>query len=123
MSVEMSRAARSVWLFSFYLIALGGVLMVAPGWFLQLFRLPSTDEVWIRVVGLLVVVLSYYYWRAARAELTLFIRATMHARWIVFVGLSALAVAGLGPAILIAFGAVDSLAATWTWLGLRADSA
>ena len=50
----MSRAAVSLFVFGIYLLLLGTVLMVAPNAFLALFGLPSTHDVWIRVVAMLV---------------------------------------------------------------------
>ena len=55
----MSSAARSVYAFSFYLFALGFVLTVAPNLLLRIFGIPETNEVWIRVVGMLVLLLGW----------------------------------------------------------------
>jgi hypothetical protein len=47
----MSRAATSIFVYSFYLIVQGVLLPVIPNVALGLFGLPSTQEVWVRVLG------------------------------------------------------------------------
>ena len=117
----MSKAAVTVFAFSIYLFGLGGVLISVPNLLLSLFRIPPTEEVWIRVVGVLVVLLGYYYLTAARNEQTPIIRATVIGRLVVLVSFIVFVLLGLAPSALILFGVVDALAATWTGLGLRAD--
>jgi hypothetical protein len=56
----MSKAARTIQIWSFYLIALGLILLVVPNLLLGLFGIPATNEVWIRVVGMLLLILAYY---------------------------------------------------------------
>lgn len=118
----MSAAARSVFVFALYLFGLGLVLLVAPNLLLRTFGLAETDDVWVRVVGMLVVLLGYYYVRGAREELTSFLRWTVHARSAVLVFFVAFVALGFAPPILIAFGAIDAAAAVWTALALRADA-
>ncbi len=66
----MSNSARSVLVFGIYLAVLGLVLLTVPNFLLVVFTLPSTNEVWIRVVGMLVLFLGFYYSQAARKEMT-----------------------------------------------------
>ena len=119
----MSKAALSVWIFSFYLYALGAVLLIVPNLLLGLFGLPSTDEVWIRVVGMLVLILGYYYMTVGRNDLTPMIKATVFGRWGVLIFFIAFVIEGFAPPVLILFGVIDAAAATWTALSLRADAA
>ncbi|MEJ2189565.1 MAG: hypothetical protein P8Y93_09150 [Acidobacteriota bacterium] len=119
----MSKSAFSVFVFSIYLFALGATLVAIPNVLLQLFGLPETGEVWIRVVGVLVLVLGYYYQGAARGELTDFLRWTVHARLAVLVFFTAFAVIGLVSPVLVLFGTVDAMGGLWTALALRADRA
>lgn len=117
----MSYAARSVLVFSIYLYLLGAVLVAAPNLFLSLFGIAVTTEVWIRVVGMLVIILGFYYSTAARNELTPFLRATVIGRFAVVVFFTAYVVLGFAPPILILFGVIDAAAGVWTGLALRAD--
>jgi hypothetical protein len=95
------------------------ILLVAPNFLLGLFFLPHTAEVWIRVVGVLVLILSFYYTQAARKEMTDFLRWTVYARSAVIVFFAAFVLLGLAGLPLILFGAVDLLGAIWTGLALR----
>jgi len=117
----MSKAAFSVFVFSFYLFALGLILVVIPNVLLSLFRVPETTEVWVRVVGMLVLILGFYYSTAARNELTSFLRATVYGRLAVLIFFIAFVALGLAPPILIMFGVIDAAAATWTGVALRAQ--
>jgi len=115
----MSKAAISVFVFSIYLFVLGFVLVAIPNLLLSLFRFPETNEVWIRVVGMLVVVLGYYYSTAAQNELTAFIRASVVGRYSVLLFFVAFVVLEFAPPTLILFGVIDAAAATWTGVALR----
>jgi hypothetical protein len=118
----MSKTATSVFVFGVYLIFLGLGFLILPNTLLPLFGLPTTSEVWIRVMAMLLLLLAYYYIRTARQELTFVFRLTVHARAAVIVFFVAFALLGLGPWILVLFGAIDLLAALWTAWALRADS-
>ena len=65
----MSAAARSLQVWSIYLVALALVLLVAPNPLLGAFRMAPTSEVWIRVVGMMIAFVGVYYWVAAATEL------------------------------------------------------
>lgn len=119
----MSGAARSVLVFAAYLSALGVWLLLSPNSMLRLFGLPDARDVWIRVVGMLVLILSFYYGSAARRDLTEFFQWTVYARASVIVFFAAFALTGLAPAILLLFGVVDLLAAGWTQAALASDRA
>lgn len=115
----MSRAAKSLFVFGVYLCGLGLTLLLAPNWLLRVFGAPATNEVWIRVNGMLVLCLSFYYVQAARHGLTTFIRWTVWARLAVIVYFAAFVLLLSAPKPLLLFGLVDLLAALWTWLALK----
>lgn len=119
----MSRSAMSVFVFSIYLYVLGFVLVVTPDTLLRIFRFPEADGLWIRVVGMLVIILGFYYSHAARAEIRPFLLWTVIGRTSVLLFFIAFVVAGLAPPVLIAFGVIDFAAAMWTLFALRSDAA
>jgi hypothetical protein len=119
----MSKSAMSVFVFAIYLMLLGLILLVVPNLLLAIFGIPETGEVWIRVVGMLAVILGYYYTQAARNDLTVFFRATVCGRTAVLLFFIAFVVLDLAPPILVVFGVIDAAGAIWTALCLRAAPA
>ena len=115
----MSKAATSVLVFSIYLFFLGAILVAVPNLLLRVFGFPETGDVWIRVVGVLVLVLGYYYCNAARNDVTAFLRWTVHGRFSVLAFFGVFVLLDFAPPTLILFGIIDAAAATWTAFALR----
>jgi hypothetical protein len=115
----VSKAAFTVHAFGIYLIVLGVGLVVFPNALLGLFLMPETNEVWIRVVGLLVFNIGIYYIYAAKCEARELFRASVFTRTLVLVGFVAFALTGLAKPMLVVFGLVDFLAGLWTWRALK----
>lgn len=118
---RMSKVARSLLAFGIYLVALGLFLLIAPNTLITLFGLPETHDVWIRVVGMLLVFLAYYDIQAARHELANFFRWSVIARATVIVFFAVFVLLKWVEPILLLFGAVDLGGALWTHLALRQD--
>jgi hypothetical protein len=120
---ELSGPARTIFVFGAYLLLLGALLVVAPNFLLGLFRIAPTTEVWIRVLGAVVLILGAYYVLAALAELHAFMRWTVALRASVVLFFLAFVLSGLAPAALILFGLVDLAGAAWTaWALWRAST-
>ncbi|HEX4934199.1 MAG TPA: hypothetical protein VFV33_13510 [Gemmatimonadaceae bacterium] len=117
----MSPPARTVFAFACYLFVLGLLLLLAPNTLLALFHIPPTTEVWIRVVGMLVLFLGVYYTVAARAECRPVLLWSARLRTSVFFFFAAFVLAGLAPAVLLVFGVIDVAGALWTFGALRKD--
>ncbi len=118
----MSASAKSLLVFGGYLIGMGLGFVFMPNVLLGLLGFPATDEVWSRVVGMLALILAFYYIMAARANLRPFIQWTVYARAAVFAFFTGFVVAGLAGPILILLGAVDLAAALWTGWALRKEA-
>jgi hypothetical protein len=118
----MGRGAFSVFVFGIYLFAVGVSLVVVPNAFLGVAGLPPTGEVWIRVVGVLVLCIATYYTLAARAGITAFLRWTVGVRVGVTVLFTAFVALRLVAAPLLVFAVIDLAGAVWTALALRADA-
>jgi hypothetical protein len=118
---KLSKSARSIFVFGLYFWLLGACLLIAPNLLLGIFQIPSTDEVWIRVVGMLIFLLGVYYVLAARKEMTDFFRWTVYVRASVILFLITFVLLGFVKPILILIGVVDFLGAIWTGMALRAS--
>ena len=117
----MSKSARSLFVFGWYVGVLGLVLVTMPNPLLQIFQLSTTNEVWIRVVGMLLIILCFYYTQVARKELREFIQWTVYGRSAVVLFFAAFVLLKYVSPILILFGVVDLLGAIWTGLALRCE--
>ena len=121
----MSRAAKSIFFFGIYVISLGVLLVVAPNVLLRFFSVPETSEVWIRVVGVVVLLIGYYYVRAAidNKGMTKFFRWTIYTRSSVIVFFTVFVLLNYVKPTLILFGVFDLAGAIWTALALRSRMA
>jgi Kef-type K+ transport system membrane component KefB len=117
----MSKSARSVFVFGLYVAVLGIMMIVIPNVLLRAIHRPSTTEVWIRVVGMFLVYLGFYYTQAARKEMTDFFRWTVYTRSTVIVFFAAFVLLGFSGPPMIMFGVIDLLGAIWTGLALRSQ--
>lgn len=117
----MSRAATSLVAFGVYLLTLGATLVLAPNQFLALFGFPSTSDVWLRVVGMLLIYLGSYDILAAKREWRSFFILSVYLRASVIVFFAAFVALGWVQPMLLLFSAVDLAAAIWTALALRRD--
>lgn len=117
----MSRAARSVFVFSFYLFATAATLILAPNLLLRTLGVAPTTEPWIRVLGVVVAVIGTYYFSCARSGSIPFFRATLPGRFGVLLGFSGLVALGYAPTPILLFGLVDAAGAIWTWRALLRD--
>lgn len=118
----MNRAEKSLFVFGLYLCGLGLVLLLFPNLLLHFFGAQPTKEVWIRINGMFVICLAFYYVQAARHGLTLVIRWTVWARGAVILYLTAFVLLVGAPKALLLFGLIDLLSATWTFIALKNDA-
>ena len=117
----MSRSARTLFVFGIYLLLLGPALIFVPNALLSVFGVPPTDEVWIRVVGVLAMTLGFYDVVAARHELKNYFRATVIARLMVLLVFAAFVIIDLVHPALLIFGFIDCAGAIWTATSLVAE--
>lgn len=112
----MSASALSVFVFGIYLIVAGAGFLFIPNSLLPIFKMPKTEEPWIRIMALLVILLGCYYVVAAQNELTVFFWSTVVGRFAILLGFALLVIAKKAKPVLITFGLVDAAGAIWTML-------
>ena len=117
----MSKAAISVFIFGVYAIILGIICFTIPNWLLNLFGFPTTDEVWFRVMGMLIFHYGTYFILAARKEFDVFFRWSVYPRSSVIIFFIIFVLADLVKPILLFFGVIDLLAGLWTFFALRSS--
>ena len=110
----MSKVSKSIYYFGIYMIIVGTSLVFIPNLLLQLANLPTTDQVSIRLGGLLSAILGGYYIQAAKNNLTLFYRATVYGRFIFAFGVLTFVLFNFVKPILLIISVVDVLGALLT---------
>ena len=114
----MSAAALSIFVFAIYLIVMGTGFYIIPNAILPIFKFPKTDEPWIRALGMVILILGFYYIIAAQNELSSFFWATIVGRFGVLILLSALVISKKAKPTIILFGIIDAAGGVWTLLSL-----
>ncbi len=117
----MSNSSKTIWYFSFYLFVIGAVLVLAPNLMLKVFGMTPTDEVWIKVVGMLVLLIGVLYYQAAQQKLHGIYRFMAYNRVLVLLFFIAFVLLGWAEWQLMLFGGVDAAGALWTWMALRKE--
>src|SRR5262245_42123837 len=100
----MSGAARSILVVGIYVTVLGALLATVPDLVIAPFGFPPVRDPWIRVLGVVAVVLGGYYIAAGRQGSTAFFRWTVWGRALVLAGFALLVIAGQVAPPLILFG-------------------
>ncbi|ODV00878.1 MAG: hypothetical protein ABT20_15750 [Rubrivivax sp. SCN 70-15] len=115
----MTRPARTLLVFGIYLACVGLALMFVPNVVLRLFAMPVTQEVWIRIVGMLALYLAVYDLAAARGNWAGFIALSIPLRLVVIVFFGLFVLLASAPPMLLLFALPDFAFALWTWVALR----
>jgi len=112
-----------MYLFGWYVIFDGLFLVIAPEVALRVLGLSEQGSGWLRVMGMVVTFLGWYYLNLAKLEVTPFFRITTHTRMAVPFVLGVFVLAGWVPPVIIAFAIGDFAGGLWTWFALRKDEA
>jgi hypothetical protein len=115
----MTPAAKSLYFFSIYLLLLSVLLIAIPNTVLTLTSMPETNEVWIRIVGVLVFSLGIYYYFMAPTNHVLFMTLTAYLRALIIVWFALFVFLGWVSPMLMLFGVIDLIGAVWTFMALR----
>ncbi len=115
----MKMSSISIAVFAAYLFCLGLILIFIPNPVIAFFGFPPTTEVWIRILGYILGALAFYYFMAVRENSKSFYRWSVYARLPILPTFAAFVYAGVGPPIILLFGAFDSGCAVWTWHALN----
>jgi hypothetical protein len=123
MNKSLSKPARTMVVYGWYVILfLALPFLFVPQLILPLAGMAAPTDVWVRVLGMTVLFLGFYYIQMGRHELTQFFRWSVVARLLVPVFFVVFVLLGLAPPVLIAFTIPDIIFAAWTALSLRGES-
>ena len=117
----MTRSAKSIFYFGFYVIGLGILLIFFPNPLLQLVAVPATNEVWIRLAGMLLIFMGFFYMMAGRTNTVAFFRWTLVTRSAAVFFVTGFVLAGLISPVIYLFWLGDLAGALWTFFALRGE--
>jgi hypothetical protein len=115
----MQKIYKSLYAQLAYVILSGLPLIFFPNVLLKILGFEPTQEIWIRILGLLVLILSIYYYRLAKYGNDKTVMATVLGRLAFCTGLVLFVIVGIGKPMLLGFAFVESLFALWTWQEVR----
>jgi hypothetical protein len=115
----MQKIYKSLYAQVAYVILSGVSLIFFPNFLLKILGFEPTQEIWIRILGLLVLILSIYYDRLAKYGNDKTVMATVLGRAAFCTGLVLFVIIGIGKPMLLGFAFVESLFAFWTWQEVR----
>jgi len=118
----MTRAARSIHVFSFWILLCGVFLLFFPGVLLDLARIRMEPDILARLFGMVLLFNACYYFMAGRhEEMRAFYGWTVYTRALALAIVVVLVIIDLAEPIVIPFVLVDALGAAWTSWALRKD--
>ncbi len=102
-----------------YVLLTGLQLIFVPNLLLSMFGFDATSEIWIKVLGIVVLSLSIIYYTVSKSGNDDVVRATMWSRLFVGIGFILLALTGQAKLSIILFAGIDIVTAVWTWFELK----
>ncbi|MBT3239957.1 MAG: hypothetical protein HON98_04335 [Chloroflexi bacterium] len=117
----MSRAGKSVYYFGYYVFGMGLLLLFISNLLLPIVNVPTTDEVWIRLVGMLLLVLGLFYRVVGKNNFLPGIHLTLVTRSLAFFVILGFIYFGFISWVIFLFWLGDLAGVIWTWRALKAD--
>jgi hypothetical protein len=94
-------------------------LIFVPNMLLGMFGFEPTSEIWIKVLGMVLLSLSLVYYGIIQSGDKNILKITIYSRLIVVVGFAILVATGQAATPLILFAGIDLATAIWTWFELK----
>ena len=94
-------------------------LIFVPNMLLGMFGFEPTSEIWIKVLGVVLIAFVLVYFGVILYGNKDLIRISIYSRLIVVVGFGLLVATGQAATPLILFAGIDLATAIWTWFELK----
>ena len=105
-----------------YVVLTGLQLIFVPNMLLSMFGFEPTSEIWIKVLGIVILPLAFVYHSISKQNNRDVVLATVKSRLFVGFGFLLLVLFGQAKPALILFAGVDIATAIWTWFELKKAS-
>lgn len=94
-------------------------LIFIPNTLLGMFGFEPTNEIWIKVFGVVLLSLGVVYYGIIKYGNDEVVTFTIWSRILVGVGFTLLAITGVAPMMLILFAGIDVVTAIWSWFEVK----
>jgi hypothetical protein len=105
-----------------YVIITGLQLIFIPNQLIGMFGFEETHEVWIQVLGIVVLPLAAIYYAISKQGNREIVFSTIISRGFVGIGFILLALTGQTKMSIILFAGIDIATAIWTWIELKREA-
>lgn len=119
--IQMTHSAKSVLVFGVYLTLVGATLLIIPNVFLTVIGVANTDEVWIRLSGILLMALSVYYIVSAKYNLPIIFKVTTYIRCSIILFFSAFVYLQMMQPVMLVFAVIDFAGGAWTYFAMKKE--
>lgn len=119
----MKQSTLSMLVFAIYMAFLSIAFVLIPAPFVTFFGFATPDPLWIRIFGVVLGILAFYYAMAIREQAFRFYYWTSLGRLALLPAYAVFVLAGIAPWIALVFGAFESGCAIWTGIALRREGA
>ncbi len=102
-----------------YMLGSGTTLIFAPNFLLGIFGFEPSNDVWIRVFGLLVFVVAGFYYMIAKENYLKLKQFSVYERLVFCSGLVVFVLLGMTKPMLIGFAAFEAFLAIWSHFELK----
>ncbi|TGL45046.1 hypothetical protein [Leptospira perdikensis] len=117
--MRLLNPAFTVFIFGVYLLGQGFALLFFPNVLLSIFQIPIPLDYWIKIVGIALIILGFYYIGTAKFNLILFFQLTVIGRSLQFVLFLILYFIQPIPVMLLGFSFFEFLSGIWTYIALK----
>ncbi len=111
----MDTTAFSIYAFGIYEIIAGIGFLSFPNLILSFLNMEKTIEPWIRVVGILGILIGYYHFKIGQLTISALYYSTIYVRIGFIFSLVLLALTKQAPKKIILFGVASILSTIWTY--------
>jgi hypothetical protein len=117
----MKKTEISIKVWSIYLFVLGLFMIIFPAMTVGWFGYTAEGETWIRVIGILSVVLAMYYMQMARYHIEVLYNWKIVGHTFGITCMTTFLVLGIADSRIVGTIAVELLACLWTAFALKSD--
>jgi hypothetical protein len=117
----MSKSAKSVLVYGIYLAINGLMLLFIPNVLTSSLGIEPTNEVWIRLSGILLMAIAVYYILGAKYEIIVILKATAFIRVSIILFFTAFVLLDLVSPNIIIISVIDFLGGFWTFVMLKKE--